>query len=74
MWGTLTRSVLSAECKETTLDALMATLFTMEDLLLRNAIRSKKKDFVRGRKIYEVGLKRTSSRSSTTTRTVTRRI
>ena len=47
------KEVLSAECKETTLDGLMATLFTMEDLLLRNAIRSKKKDFVRGRKIYE---------------------
>ena len=49
--------MLSVECKETTLDGLMATLFTMEDLLLRNAIRSKKKDFVRGRKIYEVGLR-----------------
>ena len=48
--------VLSAECKETTLDGLIATLFTMEDLLLRNAIRSKKKDFVRGRKIYEVSI------------------
>ena len=28
----------------------------MEDLLLQNAIRSKKKDFVRGRNVYEVGL------------------
>lgn len=66
--------MLSVECKETTLDGLMATLFTMEDLLLRNAIRSKKKDFVRGRKIYEVGSREASLPSSTTTRTATRRI
>ena len=33
---------------------LMEVLYSMEDLLLQNAIRSKKKDFVRGRNIYEV--------------------
>ena len=42
------------ECNETTVDGLMEHLFSMEDLLLRNAIRSKKKDFVRGRIICEV--------------------
>ena len=56
------------------MDGLMATLFTMEDLLLRNAIRSKKKDFVRGRKIYEVGFGDAWLRSSTTTPTAMRRI
>lgn len=35
---------------------LMEVLYSMEDLLLQNAIRSKKKDFVRGRNIYEVVL------------------
>ena len=42
------------ECNETTIDGLMEHLFSMEDLLLRNAVRSKKKDFVRGRIICEV--------------------
>lgn len=43
-----------SECKETTLSGLMESLFSMEMLLLQNAIRSKKKDFERGRKIIEV--------------------
>ena len=47
------RMVLT-ECNETTVDGLMEHLFSMEDLLLRNAVRSKKKDFVRGRIICEV--------------------
>ena len=33
---------------------MMESLFSMESLLLQNAIRSKKKDFERGRKIIEV--------------------
>ena len=32
----------------------MESLFSMESLLLQNAIRSKKKDFERGRKIVDV--------------------
>ena len=47
------KETLRTECKETTLDMLMEVLYSMEDLLLQNAIRSKKKDFVRGRNIYE---------------------
>ena len=52
-WDHLVRMILS-ECKENTLSGLMECLFSMESLLLQNAIRSKKKDFERGRKIVEV--------------------
>ena len=48
--------MILTECNESTIDGLMEHLFSMEDLLLRNAIRSKKKDFVRGRNICEVFL------------------
>lgn len=47
------RSVLM-ECKENTLKGLMEGLFSMEFLLLQNAVRSKKKDFERGRKVVDV--------------------
>lgn len=36
--------------------SLMLSLQSMEMLLLQNAIWSKKKDFVRGRKIMDVGV------------------
>ena len=45
---------ISLECTETDLLSLMLSLQSMEMLLLQNAIWSKKKDFVRGRKIMDV--------------------
>ena len=50
----LRRSAIRLECTETDLLSLMLSLQSMEMLLLQNAIWSKKKDFVRGRKIMDV--------------------
>ena len=47
------RKILVSECKKNTLKGMMEALFSMEMLLLQNAIRSKKKDFDRGRKIID---------------------
>ena len=60
------RRSIRNECSERDLVSLMLSLQSMETLLLQNAIWSKKKDFVRGRKIMDVWMRRVSDVSSTT--------
>lgn len=54
------RRSIRSECSERDLVSLMLSLQSMETLLLQNAIWSKKKDFVRGRKIMDVWVRRVS--------------
>lgn len=54
------RRSIRNECSERDLVSLMLSLQSMETLLLQNAIWSKKKDFVRGRKIMDVWMRRVS--------------
>ena len=54
------RRSIRSECSERDLVSLMLSLQSMETLLLQNAIWSKKKDFVRGRKIMDVWVRSVS--------------